>query len=98
MSYFLYKLIPPRPTFGTDMNEREASAMREHVAYWRRLLDAGTALVFGPVADPAGGWGLGVVRAETEADVQALAAADPAVSGGVAGFEIYPMPGAIAVS
>src|SRR6185295_8410074 len=60
--YFFCRLIPPRPTFGTDMTDVEKTAMRAHVAYWTEIAKTGAAVVFGPVADPAGVWGLGILR------------------------------------
>jgi uncharacterized protein YciI len=96
MNHFLYRLIPPRPTFHQDMSEAEAAIMVRHVTYWQELVDRGTALVFGPVGDPAGVWGLAVVEAETDEHVRALGDADPAVVSLLARFEICPMPGAIA--
>jgi uncharacterized protein YciI len=95
MNHFLYKLIPPRPTFDRDMTESEGTIMGRHVAYWQEQTEQGTAIVFGPVSDPAGAWGLAVVQAETMTDVRALADADPAVASGLARFEICPMPDAI---
>lgn len=92
---FVYKLIPPRPTFDRDMTEAEAAIMADHVVYWQSLTAAGTALVFGPVADPAGMWGLAVVKAASEDDVRALGAEDPAVKSTMATFDVYAMPGAI---
>jgi uncharacterized protein YciI len=77
------------------MSEAEAATMGRHVAYWQELVDRGTAIVFGPVSDPAGAWGLAVVKADTEDWVQALGEADPAVVSQLARFEICPMPGAI---
>ena len=44
--------------------------MQAHVAYCGELLRAGKALVFGPVADPAGSWGLGVLQLPDDADPQ----------------------------
>ena len=96
MSHYLYKLIPPRPTFAADMSDAERAIMGQHVGYWQQLLDRGTAVVFGPVDDPAGGWGLAVVSAESERDVEALGRSDPAVTSQLARFEICAMPGAIA--
>ncbi|MFI7063701.1 YciI family protein [Kribbella sp. NPDC050124] len=96
--YFAYKLIPPRPTFAADMTEAEAAVMAEHVGYWHDLITAGTAVVFGPVADPAGVWGLAVVSAGDADEVRALGAKDPAVGSGLATFEVLPMPDAIARS
>ncbi|HZA78500.1 MAG TPA: YciI family protein [Acidimicrobiales bacterium] len=95
MSHYLYKLIPPRPTFDQDMTDAEASVMGQHVAYWQDLTEKGTAIVFGPVADPAGAWGLAVVEAEAEHDVHALGVGDPAVASELARFEVCAMPGAV---
>ena len=94
--FFVYKLIAPRPTFAADMTDDERAAMGAHAAYWRELLDARTAVVFGPVLDPAGVWGLAVVEARSVDDVRAIGDADPAVSSGVASFDVYPMLGATA--
>ena len=93
-SYFAYRLVPPRASFAADMSEAEAAVMGEHAGYWQKLLERGTAVVFGPVADPAGTWGLAVVEAESEDAVRALAEGDPAVRSGVATFEVHAMPGA----
>jgi uncharacterized protein YndB with AHSA1/START domain len=93
--FFLCRLLPPRPTFAQDMTAEEATVMRDHAAYWADRLHEGTAIVFGPVADPKGGWGLGVIRVADEAAVHALEAGDPAIQS-KRGFhyEILPMPGA----
>jgi uncharacterized protein len=95
MGHFVYKLIPPRPTFALDMSPDEAAVMGEHVAYWQELADRRVAVAFGPVADPAGSWGIAIVEAPSEADVEAIRDADPAVTGGAGRVEIYPMPRAI---
>jgi uncharacterized protein YciI len=95
VSHFLYMLIPPRPTFDRDMSEAEAAIMGQHVAYWQEQIERGVAIVFGPVADPAGAWGLAVVDADSEDDVRALGLADPAVTGQLARFDVHGMPGAI---
>ena len=96
MQHFLFRLNPPRPTFAQDMTDVERAAMLKHAAYWRELLDEGTAIVFGPVVDPKGTWGVGIVRAEDETDARALGANDPAVKAGIGlAVEIYPMPSAI---
>ncbi|MFR9801651.1 YciI family protein [Pseudonocardia sp. RS010] len=73
------------------MDERESATMTEHAEYWRGLLEAGRAIVFGPVADPAGTWGLGIVDGGSPDDARALGEADPAVVSGVARFEVLPM-------
>jgi hypothetical protein len=40
------------------VSEAEAGIMVQHAHYRQGLMDRGTAVVFGPVADPAGVWGL----------------------------------------
>lgn len=94
-SYYVYKLFPPRPTFVTDMTPTEAAVMAEHASYWRGLLDRGVAVAFGPVADPAGVYGLAVVEAGPGVDVERLRADDPAVRDGVATAELFPMLSAV---
>ena len=41
---FLYRLLPPRPTFAQDTSAAEAEVMERHIAYWQDLLGRGTAL------------------------------------------------------
>lgn len=96
MTYYLYKLVPPRPTFSVDMTEVESTIMQDHVGYWTALAADGTAVVFGAVADPAGIWGLAVVEAASEHDVRALGDTDPAITSELATYQVHPMPGAIA--
>jgi uncharacterized protein YciI len=96
MNRFLYKLIPPRPTFAMDLSDEEAAVMGDHAGYWGGLVDEDVAVVFGPVADPSGSWGLAVVEADSEDEVRRLGEQDPAVTSGVATFEIYAMPDAVA--
>jgi hypothetical protein len=61
------------------------------------MLAEGHAIVFGPVADPAGPWGLGVLRAASDAALEALRDGDPAIKSG-RGFryEVLPMIRAVA--
>jgi uncharacterized protein len=94
MSHFLYKFVP-RPDFRTTMTEAELAIMREHVAYWQTLADKGIAVAFGPVADPAGDWGVAIVEADSEEEVQAIRAADPVVTSSLGPVDVYPMPSAI---
>lgn len=91
MSYFFLKLIPPRPTFSQDMTEAERAVMQEHVLYWKGLTEQGTVIVYGPVLDPNGGYGIGVIEAETEADVHRLIAGDPVRKANLGTHEFYPM-------
>ena len=93
MKYFFCKLTPPRPTFMIDMTDGERQLMGQHVAYWSELARKGTAIVFGPVADPQGGYGVAVIEAPDEAAVRELSTHDPVIKAG-AGFSyaIYLMP------
>ncbi len=92
-NHFLVRLIPPRPTFALDMTADERAVMGSHAGYWRGKLAEGIAIAFGPVFDPKGGWGLGLVRARDEAEVRALEAEDPAIQAKLGmHYEILPMP------
>ena len=91
--YFLCRLIAPRPTFPADMTPAEAEAMKKHAAYWSGLLERRSAIAFGPVADPKGAWGLGIVNVRDEAELRELQDNDPAIRAGVGlKYEAYPMP------
>jgi uncharacterized protein YndB with AHSA1/START domain len=95
-AFFLIRLLPPRPTFLFDMSEAEKRVMGEHVGYWKGLLGQGVAFAFGPVADPKGVWGVGIVEVEGEAAVSALEKADPAIQSGLGfRYEALPMPQAV---
>jgi uncharacterized protein YndB with AHSA1/START domain len=89
---FLVRLLPPRPSFMMDMTPDERAAMEAHAVYWGEQLAAGTAIAFGPVADPKGGWGLGLVRAADEDGVAAFGAHDPALTSQIGlRYEVLPM-------
>ncbi len=90
--HYLYKLIPPRPTFAADMTDVEAAVMAEHATYWSAFVAEGRVVAFGPVLDPVGVWGLAIVEADDEAAVHEIGADDPAVTSKTAAFEVYPMP------
>ena len=65
--------------------------MERHAAYWQLFIDSGQMVIFGPVLDTTGSWGLGVVEAEHEDELRAFAAGDPAVTTGTAQIEIGKM-------
>ena len=91
MPTFVFRLNPPRPTFALDMSDEERAVMGRHAEHWQSLIDAGRMVVFGPVLDTTGSWGLGVVEAEDEDELRAFAAQDPAVTSGTAHMEIGKM-------
>jgi uncharacterized protein len=98
MTWYLYRLIPPRPDFGSTMTDSERAAMGEHVVYWTSHLDAGKAIIFSPVADPAGDWGMAVVNANSYGEIQKMGEHDPAVVAGVARYDALVLPAAIVPS
>ncbi|HVZ35174.1 MAG TPA: SRPBCC domain-containing protein [Polyangiaceae bacterium] len=89
--FFLCRLIAPRPSFAFDMTPEERALMAEHGVYWRQRLQQGDVVVFGPVADPAGPWGLGILHVADEAAVQAFQAGDPVMRSG-RGFRYETLP------
>jgi len=87
--HFVLHLLPSRPSFAMDMNEEERAIMQQHVVYWRELMDKGMVIVYGPVMDPKGPYGLGVVRVDDEEQLKTLIANDPA--GTINRYEYFPM-------
>ncbi len=88
MTWYLLRLIPKRADFAYTMTDEEQATMERHFAYWGEHLDQGTALIFSPVADPAGVWGLCIAQAEGHDAAHALTVDDPAVVEGVGHYEI----------
>ena len=84
----MFRLKPPRPTFALDLTEDERRIMSEHAAHWQEFIARGQMVVFGPVLDETGSWGLGVIEVEDEDELRAVAARDPAVVSGTAEIEI----------
>ena len=66
MPHFFCKLIAPRPTFPFDMNESEKVVMAERAAYWAAMCREGAVLVYGPVMDPDGPFGMACSKARTK--------------------------------
>jgi uncharacterized protein len=93
MHYFLNKLIPPRPTFPQDMTEVEGKVMQEHVAYWQDLANRKIAIIFGPVLDPSGVYGIAIIETDDESAVENVCRNDPAIKAQI-GFrsEHHPIP------
>jgi uncharacterized protein YciI len=65
--------------------------MSQHIAYWTDQMKRGTTVVFGPVLDPKGAYGIGVVEIEDEPRLRALLERDPAVKAGLQKDDFYPM-------
>lgn len=75
------------------MTAEERATMNEHVAYWTEKAQAGIAIVFGPVMDPAGVFGMGVYEVAEESEMHDMQAHDPA--NGLLKYECFPMPRAV---
>ncbi len=91
--YFFCRLIPPRLDFMQTMTPEERAIMQRHGAYWVSKVATGNALAFGPVADPSGGYGIGIMRAAGWDEMHALRDADPAMQSGTGfSYEIFVMP------
>ena len=86
---FAAKLISPRSTFPADITDDERIIMRYHAAYLNRFLDKGQVVVYGPVFDPAGAYGIGIFCVHTEDELKAILAHDPALQ--IGRYEYYPM-------
>jgi len=91
--HFLVTTDNPRPTFHLDMTSDERAIMQKHVAYWSEKAEKGIALVFGPVMDPKGVYGIGVYQVQDEAEMRDLIDHDPAK--GLLKYDILPMPRAV---
>jgi uncharacterized protein len=91
MTTFVFRLNAPRSTFALDMSDEEREIMGRHAAHWQPYVDSGQMVVFGPILDGTGSWGLGVVEADDEDEVRAFALRDPAVTSGTATMEIGKM-------
>ncbi len=92
--FYLLHLIPPRPGFALDMNEEERKIMMQHVAYWNEFRLKGVALVYGPVMDPKGPYGLGIVAVDDEKQLMDLMGNDPARN--LNRYEYFPMKAVLA--
>jgi hypothetical protein len=59
-------------------------------------MEAGRAIVFGPLADPQGGYGIGVLELDEQFDPGTIGNADPAIKADAGfSFEVQAMPKAM---
>jgi uncharacterized protein len=86
---FFLKLNPPRTSFTLDMTTGERNIMLQHVAYWDPYVNDGTVIALGPVIDPKGGFGIAIVRVDSDDQLKELIDNDPA--NGLNSYEVYPM-------
>jgi uncharacterized protein YciI len=91
MSTFVFRLKAPRPNFALDMSDEEREVMGRHAAHWQPYIESGQMVIFGPVLDSTGSWGLGVVEVDDEDEVREFAARDPVVTTGTASIDVGKM-------
>jgi uncharacterized protein YciI len=87
--HFVIYLNPCRPDFAHTMSEKERDIMKQHIEYWKSYTEKGIMLVFGPVMDPAGVYGMGILEVDSEAQLLALLKNDPAAA--INTYEHFPM-------
>lgn len=98
MPLYFCRLNPPRPSFVTDMSDRERQLMEEHGVYWSAEVARGRVIVFGLVADPSGPWGTTIVEVENQEAAEAMTNADPVIRRGEGfSYDVLPMPNAVRV-
>jgi uncharacterized protein YciI len=73
------------------MSDAERDVMARHAAHWQPYIDAGQMVVFGPILDSTGSWGLAVVEADDEDQLRSFAANDPVVTTGTGSIEVGSM-------
>ena len=71
------------------MSDEEMLIMRQHIGYWKSYIQKGTMVVFGPIFDPEGMYGLGVVSAENDEELQLMLDNDPGIA--INSYEHYMM-------
>jgi len=91
MGTFVFRLKTPRPTFALDLTDEEREIMARDAEYWRPWVESGQMVIFGPVLDGSGSWGLGVVEADDEEGLRAFAAGDPVITTGTGTIEVGKM-------
>ena len=64
------------------MTADETRLMRAHREYWTPSVESGVVIAMGPVADPSGGYGVAIIEAASDAALEAVLDADPAITAG----------------
>ena len=54
--------------------------MRAHREYWTPRVETGVVIAMGPVADPAGGYGIAIIEAASKSALEAMLGADPVIA------------------
>lgn len=72
-----------------DMTSVERAIMEDHKIFWNGLFEKGVAMVTGPILDPKGAYGFGIIAARSLEDAAEILKGDPAQQ--ISAYEIYPM-------
>ena len=88
MATFVFRLTAPRPDFALEMSDEEREIMGRHAAHWQPYIESGQMVVFGPILDSTGSWGLAVIESEDEPELRAHVERDPVVTTGTGTVEI----------
>jgi uncharacterized protein len=73
------------------MDPAEAEVMDRHFAYWHDLMASEVAVAYGPVLDPQGTWGLGLLALDDESAAREVVEGDPAVESRTFSPELLPI-------
>ena len=87
---WLVVLRPVRDEMPFEPTEDELRIVSEHFAYLQRLRAEGRLVLAGTSALPGDSFGLGIFEQDDRAEVEAIVAADPAVTNGIMTAEIRP--------
>ncbi|HEY5693881.1 MAG TPA: YciI family protein [Gaiellaceae bacterium] len=87
---WLVVLRPVREEMPFEPTEEESRIVSEHYEYLKQLHGEGRLVLAGPSALPGDTFGLGIFDQDDRSEVEAIVAADPAVTGGVMTAEIRP--------
>jgi uncharacterized protein len=87
---WLVVLRPVREEMPFEPTEEELRVVSQHYEYLKQLRAEGRLVLAGPSALPGDTFGLGIFDQEDRAEVEAIVAADPAVTGGIMTAEIRP--------
>jgi uncharacterized protein YciI len=80
----------PGATWRPGVDFREQPGVERHVAHYHALHEAGKLELGGPFLGPDGGGMMVAVPGVTAQELEAFAAADPAVQSGLLTFEVRP--------
>jgi hypothetical protein len=78
------------------MTPAEGAAMQSHFGYWADQMNRGTAAAFGPVMDPRGTYGIGILTVDSQPQARSLCENDPVIKAQLGfSFDVYEMPNAV---